>query len=139
MTTRTDRFSMKPIAALLTGVSCVVWIPPALAQQPTNPTVQSLEQRAATGARNDVLQLYREAIRNDATYAAARSQQLATQERVPQARSQLLPNVGLTGRVDQNYYNSSQPDLSSNFQVYGGGLNLSVPVYRPQNWEALEQ
>jgi outer membrane protein len=51
----------------------------------------------------------------------------------------LLPNVGLSGRVDQNYYSSSIPDLSSNYQVYGAGLNLSVPVYRPQNWEALEQ
>ena len=98
-----------------------------------------MQERAASAPRNDVLQLYREALKNDTAYAAARSQQLATQERVPQARSALLPNVGLTGRVDQNYYSSSNPDLSSNYQVYGGGLNLSVPVYRPQNWEALEQ
>ena len=139
MTTRTDRFVLKPIAALLVGAWCVVALPSAFGQQPANPTVQELQQRAATGARNDVLQLYREALKNDTTFASARSQQLATQERVPQARSALLPNVGLSGRVDQNYYSSSIPDISSNYQVYGGGLNLSVPVYRPQNWEALEQ
>ena len=139
MTTRTGRFSLKPIAALLVGASCSAFIPPATAQQPGTPTVQSLQERAAKAPRNDVLQLYLEAMQNDATYAAARAQQLATQERVPQARSTLLPNLGLTGRIDQNYYSASQPDVSSNFQVYGGGLNLSVPVYRPQNWAALEQ
>ena len=109
------------------------------AQTPATTTVQSLQDRAATGARNDVLQLYREALKNDTAYASARSQQLATLERVPQARSALLPNVGLTGRVDQNYYSATIPDVNSNYQVYGGGVNLSVPVYRPQNWEALEQ
>jgi outer membrane protein len=139
MTTRTDRFGLKPIAALLIGATCAAVLPPATAQGTANPTIQQLQERAATGARNDVLQLYREALQNDATYAAARAQQLATQERVPQARSALLPNLGLTGRVDQNYYSASIPDTSSNFQVYGGGLNLAVPVYRPQNWEALEQ
>ena len=139
MTTRTGRFSLKPIAALLVGVSCSAFLPPATAQQPVNPTVQSLQERAAKAPRNDMLQLYLEAMQNDATYAAARAQQTATQERVPQARSTLLPNVGLTGRIDQNYYSSTVPDVSSNFQVYGGGLNLSVPVYRPQNWAALEQ
>jgi len=139
MTTRTGRFSLKPIAALLLGAAYVAVLPPVAAQTPATTTVQSLQERAATSARNDVLQLYREALKNDTAYASARSQQLATQERVPQARSTLLPNVGLTGRVDQNYYSSTVPDVSSNFQVYGGGVNLAVPVYRPQNWEALEQ
>ena len=139
MTTRTKRFSLKPIAALLLGASLAAVLPPVAAQPAANPSVQQLQDRANTGARNDVLQLYREALKNDTAYASARAQQLATQERVPQARSALLPNVGLSGRVDQNYYSSSIPDLSSNFQVYGAGLNLSVPVYRPQNWEALEQ
>jgi outer membrane protein len=139
MTTRTDRFSLKPIVALLAGAACVLVAPAALGQAPANPTVQSLQERAAAGVRNDVLQLYREALKNDAAYASSRAQQLATQERVPQARSALLPNVGLTGRVDQNYYSSTIPDISSNYQVFGGGLNLAVPVYRPQNWEALEQ
>jgi outer membrane protein len=135
--TTTNRFSLTPIAALLIGLSCAASIPYALAQQPT--TVEALQERAATSARNDVLQLYREALRNDATYAAARSQQLAAQERVPQARSALLPNVGLSARIDQNVYSSTVPDVNNDYQVYGGGLNLSVPVYRPQNLQALEQ
>src|SRR5512139_308365 len=98
MTTRTDRFSLKPIAALLIGAACTVAVQPALAQ---SATVEQLQQRAATGIRNDILQLYREALQNDSAYAAARAQQVATQERVPQARSALLPNLGLTGNVNQ--------------------------------------
>ncbi len=31
------------------------------------------------------------------------------------------------------------PLASSNYSVYGGGLDLTVPVYRPQNWTALDQ
>ena len=139
MTTRTSRFSLKPIAALLIGASFAAALPPVTAQPTTTTTVQQLQERANAGIRNDVLQLYREALKNDTAYASARAQQLATQERVPQARSALLPNVGLSGRVDQNYYSASIPDVSSNYQVYGAGVNLSVPVYRPQNWGALEQ
>ena len=51
----------------------------------------------------------------------------------------LLPNVGLTGRTDANKYSTNEPDISNTYSVYGGGVNLSVPLYRPQNWEALEQ
>ncbi len=137
---RPDRFFQKPIAAIAIGALVQAGVPSmALAQTSTDPAVRDLEARAAVAARNDILQLYREALRNDANYAGARFQQLATLERVPQARSALLPNVGLSGRVDQNYYSATLPDVSSTYQVYGGGLNLSVPVYRPQLWEALEQ
>ena len=137
---KAHRFSLRPVAAVIVGTWALAGgMPLTLAQTSTDPTIRDLQQRAATAPRNDVLQLYREALRNDASYAASRAQQLATIERVPQARSALLPNVGLSGRVDQNYYSSTVPDVSSNYQVYGGGLNLAVPVYRPQEWEALEQ
>jgi outer membrane protein len=134
-----SRRVLQPIAAAVIGTWATLNAPPPAMAQAPNPTVRELEQRAAAAPRNDMLQLYREALRNDPTYAGARSTQLATLERVPQARSALLPNVGLTGRVDQNYYDATIPDTNSTFAVYGGGLNLSVPVYRPQNWEALEQ
>jgi outer membrane protein len=132
------RFSIRPIAAVLAGVWALASAPAAW-PQPADKTLQDLEQRAVTAPRNDLLQLYREALRNDASYAASRAQQLAALERVPQARAALLPNLDLSGRYDQNYYSATVPDTSSNYNVYGGGLNLSVPVYRPQNWEALEQ
>jgi outer membrane protein len=99
------------------------------------------------GVRNDLLTLYREAIANDAVLASARALQLATQELVPQARAALLPNLSANARADYNLYRSSNSDIgssvgssiSSNYSVYGGGLDLVVPVYRPQNWTALDQ
>ena len=135
-------FALRPIAAALAS-SCVLALlfgPAAHAQAP-NPAADTREliEAARRAAKNDLLQIYRDAVANDAAYAAARYQQQAAQEQVPQARSALLPNVGLTGRTDANGYSSTEPDISSNFSVYGGGVNLTVPVYRPQNWEALEQ
>ena len=46
----------------------------------------------------DLLQIYREAQKSDPALAAARSQWEATQERVPQARAALLPNVAALGQ-----------------------------------------
>src|SRR4029453_1837047 len=135
-------FALRPIAAALAS-SCVLALsfgPAAHAQAP-NPAADTREliEAARRAAKNDLLQIYRDAVANDAAYAAARYQQQAAQEQVPQARSALLPNVGRTGRTDANGYSSTEPDISSNYSVYGGGINLTVPVYRPQNWEALEQ
>ena len=114
---------------------------PAGAQTPQkldDPTAP-LREAARTAQRNDLLTLYRLALDNDPTYAAAKAQYLATIERVPQARSALLPNLNLLGRVNQYSYDIRPQDFNNTFGDYGGGLSLNVPVYRPQNWEALEQ
>ena len=135
-------FALRPIAAALASATAFALAAslPAVAQIPQPSTdTQALLDAAKRAPRNDLLQIYREALANDATYAASRYQQQAAQERVPQARSGLLPNLGATGRTDLNRYDSSEPDITNSYNVYGGGLNLTVPVYRPQNWEALEQ
>jgi outer membrane protein len=135
-------FALRPIAAALASATALALATsqPAVAQVPQPSTdTQAMLDAAKRAPRNDLLQIYREALANDATYAAARYQQQAAQERVPQARSSLLPNLGATGRTDLNRYDSTEPDITNSYNVYGGGLNLTVPVYRPQNWEALEQ
>lgn len=135
-------FALRPIAAALASATALALAAaqPAVAQIPQPSTdTQAMLDAAKRAPRNDLLQIYREALANDATYAAARYQQQAAQERVPQARSGLLPNLGLTGRTDLNRYDSTEPDITNSYNVYGGGVNLTVPVYRPQNWEALEQ
>jgi outer membrane protein len=142
MTQPSRLFALRPIAAALISATAFTLAAsrPAAAQVPTPSTdTQAMLDAAKRAPRNDLLQIYREALANDATYAAARYQQQAAQERVPQARSGLLPNVGLTGRTDLNRYESTEPDITNSYNVYGGGVNLTVPVYRPQNWEALEQ
>ena len=97
---------------------------------------------AASG--EDLLQVYREAQKNDPTIAAARSQWEATQERVPQARSALLPQLSASGQANINNYDAtinSRPKNSFSANYSQGNLTFSAsqPLYRPQYVVALDQ
>jgi outer membrane protein len=132
------------IAAFTSAALLIAPLSNGQAQQRQQPTdSRTAAEIGNAGMRNDLLTLYREALANDAVLASARALQLATQELVPQARAALLPNLGASARYDYNLYRSSTPDIgssaSSNYSVYGGGLDLTVPLYRPQNWTALDQ
>jgi outer membrane protein len=92
----------------------------------------------------DLVQIYREAQQNDPTLAAARANWTATQERVPQARSQLLPSVSAAGTVNANEGRSTTYGdprfVSSN--VYGNSnfsISAAQPLFRAQNVVALNQ
>jgi outer membrane protein len=99
---------------------------------------------AAGAGAEDLLQVYREAQKQDPAIAAARSQWEATQERVPQARAGLLPQVQAQGSANYNYYDAtvnSNPRTSLSAQYGQGNLTFSAsqPLYRPQNVVALDQ
>ncbi|HQR21126.1 MAG TPA: TolC family outer membrane protein [Burkholderiaceae bacterium] len=151
-------FALRPIAAALASVSAMVLATsqPAIAQTASPaPDTQQMLEAARRAPKNDLLQIYREAVANDAAYAAARYQQQASQERVPQARSALLPNLGLSASATQyrpdgsneafqtdaagNVIGTRTVDINNPYNGYGGGVSLTIPVYRPQNWQALEQ
>jgi hypothetical protein len=140
MTSRKPGFPTIWVATIASAVALAFALP-AVAQAPgklDDPSAP-LRELARTAQRDDLLALYRLALDNDSQYAAARAQYLATLEREPQARSALLPNLNLLGRANQYSYEISPRDLNNSFNDYGGGLSLTVPVYRPQNWQALEQ
>ena len=99
---------------------------------------------ALPASGEDLMDIYREAQRNDPALATARATWLATQERAPQARAQLLPNVALSGSVNANdiYSNtrSSPPIVSAgNFQDYGVAITASQPIFRVQTAVAYDQ
>jgi outer membrane protein len=50
----------------------------------------------------DLVQVYQQALANDATYASARASAAAGRERIPQGRAGLLPTVGITGNLTRN-------------------------------------
>jgi len=136
------RLGFRNASAALAGALALAFMAPATAQAPggkLDDPAAPLREAARAAQRNDLLALYREALDNDSQYAAARAQYLATIEREPQARSTLLPNLSLVGRANQYSYELNPQNFDNTFSDYGGGLALSVPVYRPQNWEALEQ
>jgi len=99
---------------------------------------------AASAAAEDLVQIYREAQQNDPTLAAARASWLATQERVPQARAALLPNLGASGNATANHsrtdFRSDPRTVTANgFGNAGFTVSASQPLYRQQNVVALSQ
>jgi outer membrane protein len=105
---------------------------------------------------DDLIQVYQQALANDAVYASARASMAAGRERVPQGRAGLLPTVGLSGSYSRNDNNFSPFNEGSPFTSQAGtpgvigssGFNgnanqytlaLSQPLFRWANWQAYEQ
>lgn len=104
---------------------------PAAAQTP------AAAPAASAAARNDLLGIYRDALANDPVFASARFARDAAQERVPQARAGLLPQVNAT--LGASRTERDVAGFSSSFTSWGPALQASVPLYRAQNWTALDQ
>ncbi|MDB5959711.1 MAG: channel protein TolC [Massilia sp.] len=112
----------------------------------------SLNARAA-----DLIQVYQQALANDAVYASARASLAAGREKVPQGLSGLLPTVGLSGAYSRNNNESSpfnegvivtNPITGAQGVVSGSRatlnsnqitLALSQPLFRWDRWETYEQ
>ena len=99
---------------------------------------------AAPALSADLLAVYREATLQDAVYAAAKAQYIGAQERLPQARALLLPNVNFGAGTN---YNDLEVDYENNvfgsgqrdFYDYNYGVTVVQPIYRKQNALAYEQ
>jgi outer membrane protein len=109
----------------------------------------SLQAHAA-----DLIQVYQQALANDATYASARAALTAGQESITQGRAGLLPTIGITGsyarnKSEQSSGNSVAVDPDNPSQVitsYGGTVNnnqytisLQQPLFRWDRWESYQQ
>jgi outer membrane protein len=96
-------------------------------------------------AAEDLLQVYREAQRNDAVFAAARHALDAGRERLPQGLALLLPTLNLTGNAQRNRVevDSRDPLLLPSTTRYPESasytLTLTQPLFRQQNWIQYQQ
>ena len=103
--------------------------------------VASLFAGGATAA--DLMQVYQDALANDAKFSAARAQFEAGQEKVVQGRAGLLPQIGLSANTTYTDADvrtrvppvSSSPSYNSN----GYGVQLTQPLFRWQNWVQFKQ
>jgi outer membrane protein len=80
----------------------------------------------------------------DATYAGAKAQYIGAQEKLPQARALLLPSVSFgagahENSVDTSFRNNIFPSGRHEFYDYNYGINVTQPLYRPQNNATYEQ
>ena len=99
---------------------------------------------SASCAAEDLMQIYRDAQQHDPALAAAQANWQATQERVPQARAGLLPNVNLAASANANYFGTdidSNPRVTIDRSFVFGGLAVSAaqPLYRYANTVAYSQ
>jgi outer membrane protein len=98
----------------------------------------------AHAGAEDLLQVFREAQRNDAAFAAARHSLDAGRERLAQGRALLLPTLNLSAsatrqRVETEFRDSTLPTLSRTPESAGYTLTLTQPLFRYQNWIQYEQ
>ncbi len=89
----------------------------------------------------DLLQVYREALANDAPYASARAQLAAGQERGTQGRAGLLPTIGVGGSYTRADIDNTTTGVTTNRDVnsHGYTVSLSQPLFRPANWAQYQQ
>ena len=93
----------------------------------------------------DLMQVYREAQRYDAVYAAARHTVDAGRERLPQGRALLLPTLNLSANAQRvrTEVESRDPLLLPSFtrtpDSAGYTLTFTQPLFRYQNWLQYEQ
>ncbi|QYF95616.1 TolC family outer membrane protein [Massilia sp. PAMC28688] len=99
----------------------------------------------------DLLQVYQQALANDAVYASARAALAAGREKTTQGRAALLPTIGLDGSVVRNDSESTpwnvgtispggsiisrgNTEYSSNTHT----LTLQQPLFRWANWQTYQ-
>ncbi len=88
----------------------------------------------------DLLQVYRDAQRYDAVYAAARHTLDAGRERLPQGRALLFPTLNLSANATRSRIESESrnpaivPDFERKPSSTGYTLTLAQPLFRPQSW-----
>lgn len=92
----------------------------------------------------DLLEVYRQARANDATYAAARATWAAAQERVPQARAGLLPLASVSASAQYNdrssrFRDPALPRTNADFASSAVTLSVTQPIWRQQNLIAYDQ
>ncbi len=84
----------------------------------------------------DLLQVYREALANDAQYQAARATVEAGREKLPQGLAGLLPTVGVSANTVWNENKYRPDELAHTHREYnsnGYNVSLSQPLFRWQN------
>ena len=91
----------------------------------------------------DLLQIYRDALANDATYASARAARDAGLESLPQGLAQILPTVNATAFTQDNRNNISfrgaAPDSQRQGNSNGFTVTLTQPLFNWQNIQAYKE
>ena len=98
---------------------------------------------AASAHAADLLQVYRDALANDAPYASARATRDAGLENLPQGLAQILPSVSATAFTQWNVVNidprGPQPDERREGNSNGYTVTLTQPLFNWQNFQVYKE
>jgi outer membrane protein len=101
---------------------------------------------AGPAAAEDLMSVYQSGLAHDAAYGAARATYQASKEKIVQGRALLLPNINLNANAGYNSTDTNYDDPPAgitegniNYESYGGGVNVTQPIYRPQNNVVFQQ
>lgn len=98
----------------------------------------SIQSVQAAGAGSGLLEVYQQALANDADLAAARASMLASQEAAPQARAALLPQLNAGASLTSSHTELASPSLNRDRSSYQWQASLSQPLFRADRWYALK-
>ena len=89
----------------------------------------------------DLLQIYRDALANDATYASARAARDAGLESLPQGLAQILPTINATAFTQYNdiSFRSATPDPQRQGNSNGFTVTLTQPIFNWQNIQVYKE
>lgn len=96
----------------------------------------------AAVADSDLLSVYRLAQTNDPVWEAAHRALLATEQKLPQARADLLPSLGLNSGYNKTRSDvafAQDPATARDYPGWNWNLQLTQPLFRAANWAALDQ
>ena len=103
---------------------------------------------AAPASAADLLQIYRDALANDATYASARASRDAGLENLPQGLAQILPTINATAfgqanNTDLKFNNLAGTGTGGESVRVGpsGGFNVTLtqPLFNWQNFQVYQE
>jgi outer membrane protein len=103
---------------------------------------------AAPVGAADLLQIYRDALANDATYASARATRDAGLESLPQGLAQILPTVNATGFTQANNVDIKFRDIAGtgattesrrSGPTSGFTVTLTQPLFNWQNFQVYKE
>src|SRR6266853_4586200 len=96
----------------------------------------------------DLLQIYRDALANDATYASARAARDSGLENLPQGLAQILPTINATGFAQSNNVDikfreiggvPAAPESRRQGTTSGLTVTLTQPLFNWQSFQAYKQ
>lgn len=94
----------------------------------------------ALHANEDLMAIYDLAVQNDTQLRAAEQALMAGREAEPQARSQLLPQIGAQASLERVFQDNDAPSpIEGDFNRSNLGLSLTQPLYRRDRLIQLEQ